>query len=131
MDKPSVGGSQPASAPAQPSSKSAAAAPKLSNEVELGHLPGDGTAPELDIMQLARIGDVAAMEKLFELGDYDATYSDDEGITPLHVRCQFLIPFWGMHLEWVLSLMRLPTVGRHQQSICHVQVSHRQWSRDQ
>ncbi|KAH8902496.1 hypothetical protein BR93DRAFT_932074 [Coniochaeta sp. PMI_546] len=25
------------------------------------------------------------MEKLFESGDYDATYTDDEGITPLHV----------------------------------------------
>lgn len=42
--------------------------------------------PEEDIMQLARVGDVAGMEKLFESGEYDATYVDDEGITPLHVR---------------------------------------------
>lgn len=36
-------------------------------------------------MQLARIGDVPAMEKLFESGEYDATYTDDEGISTLHV----------------------------------------------
>lgn len=41
-----------------------------------------------DIMQIARVGDVAAMEALFEDGDYDATYTDDEGITPLHVSDQ-------------------------------------------
>lgn len=43
--------------------------------------------PENDIMQMARVGDVAGIEKLFESGEYDATYSDDEGITPMHVRC--------------------------------------------
>lgn len=93
-------------APTQPSSKSAAAPAKLSSEVEMDDLPGtagDGapkgaangvaggpaTAPESDIMQPARIGDIAAMEKLFESGEFDATYSDEEGITPLHVggRC--------------------------------------------
>jgi hypothetical protein len=68
-----------------PSSKSMAAAPKLNSEMEMGSLPADEQAPD-DIMQLARIGDVAAMEKLFESGDFDATYCDDEGITPLHVR---------------------------------------------
>jgi ankyrin repeat protein len=41
---------------------------------------------EEDIMQLARLGDIPAMEKLFESKGYDATYMDDEGITPLHVR---------------------------------------------
>ncbi|KAB5517480.1 hypothetical protein GE09DRAFT_566123 [Coniochaeta sp. 2T2.1] len=75
--------SQQAAAPAQPSSKSATAAPKLNNEMEMGTLPGDEAPP--DIMQLARIGDIAAMDKLFEAGEYDATYTDDEGITPLHV----------------------------------------------
>lgn len=38
-----------------------------------------------DVMQLARLGDVPAMEKLFETGGFDATYTDEEGITPLHV----------------------------------------------
>ena len=74
---------QQAAAPAQPSSKSATAAPKLNHEMEMGTLPGDDAPP--DIMQLARIGDIGAMEKLFEGGEYDATYTDDEGITPLHV----------------------------------------------
>ena len=71
----------------QPSSKGAAAAPKVDNsEVELGSLQGDAAANQNDVMHLARIGDVPAMEKLFEAGEFDATYSDDEGITPLHVR---------------------------------------------
>ena len=72
-----------AAAPAQPPSKSGTATPKLNNEMELGTLPGDGT--EVDIMQMARLGDIAGMEKLFEDGEYDATYTDDENITPLHV----------------------------------------------
>ena len=42
-------------------------------------------AAEDDIMQFARTGDVPAMEKLFESGEFDATYTDNEGITPLHV----------------------------------------------
>ncbi|KAK0737167.1 hypothetical protein B0T21DRAFT_286257 [Apiosordaria backusii] len=86
-------------APAQPPSKSDTATPKLNNEVELGNLPGDGEPPQSDIMQMARTGDVHGMEKLFENGDYDATYTDDEGITPLHwaainnqyAMCKFLI----------------------------------------
>jgi palmitoyltransferase len=69
----------------QPSSKSAAAVPKLNSEMEMGSLPADEPAPENDIMQLARIGDIPGMEKLFESGEFDATYTDGEGITPLHV----------------------------------------------
>lgn len=74
-------------APIQPSSKGSAAAPKLnSQEMELGTLPGAEAPAEEEIMQLARVGNVPALEKLFEKGEYDATYTDDEGITPLHVR---------------------------------------------
>ncbi|KAK0630897.1 ankyrin repeat-containing domain protein [Bombardia bombarda] len=84
-------------APAQPPSKSDTATPKLNNEMELGNLPID--PPQPDIMQMARVGDIAAMEKLFENSDYDATYTDEEGITPLHwaainnqfAMCKFLI----------------------------------------
>lgn len=72
-------------APIQPLSKAAVAAPKLNSEMEMGSLPTDGQAQEEDIMQLARLGDVPGMEKLFESGEYDATYSDGDGITPLHV----------------------------------------------
>lgn len=70
--------------PGQPASKSATVAPKLNSEMELGALPGLETAQN-DIMQVARKGDIAAMEKLLDSGDFDATYSDEEGITPLHV----------------------------------------------
>ena len=74
-------------APAQPTSKSGAATPKLNNEVEMGELQNE-SAP-VDIMQIARVGYIAAMEKMFEKGGYDATYTDEEGITPLHVRALF------------------------------------------
>ncbi|KAL1887652.1 palmitoyltransferase akr1 [Ceratocystis pirilliformis] len=58
-----------------------------------------GATDETDIMHFARVGDVAAMERLFETGNYDGTYHDDEGITPLHwaainnqyAMCKFLI----------------------------------------
>jgi len=95
-----------AAAPSQPSSKAAAAAPKLeSPDVEMGRLNGADGAPSADtpaqpdIMQLARTGDVAAMQALFDDEEYDATYTDDEGITPLHwaainnqyAMCKFLL----------------------------------------
>ncbi|KAF1813484.1 hypothetical protein P152DRAFT_394880 [Eremomyces bilateralis CBS 781.70] len=39
---------------------------------------------EEDLMQLARLGEVGAIQKLFDTGKFDATYSDEEGITALH-----------------------------------------------
>lgn len=41
---------------------------------------------EEDIMQLARLGEIAAIQKLFDSGKFDATFKDEQGITPLHVR---------------------------------------------
>lgn len=38
-----------------------------------------------DLMQLARLGEVGPVQKLFQDGKYDAQYMDEEGITPLHV----------------------------------------------
>lgn len=81
----SMSAASAAQPPIQPSSKSSAAVPKLNSDMEMGSLPSDGQNQQDDIMQISRIGDVAAMEKLFESGEFDATYSDDEGITPLHV----------------------------------------------
>ncbi|CAK7209815.1 palmitoyltransferase akr1 [Sporothrix bragantina] len=83
------------SAPAQPPAKASAATPKLNSEMELGSLSNGGStagsttgtaaADEAkDIMHLARVGDVPAMEALFAESEYDATYTDAEGITPLH-----------------------------------------------
>jgi hypothetical protein len=40
---------------------------------------------EEDIMQLARLGEIAGIQKLFDSGKFDATYKDEQGITPLHV----------------------------------------------
>lgn len=52
-----------------------------------------------DIMQLARIGEVGPMQKLFETKKLSAKYTDEEGITPLHwaainnryAMCKFLL----------------------------------------
>ena len=38
-----------------------------------------------DIMQLARIGEIGPMQRMFEEGKAAVDYKDDEGITPLHV----------------------------------------------
>jgi palmitoyltransferase len=38
-----------------------------------------------DIMQLARIGEIGAMQNLFATKKLTANHRDDEGITPLHV----------------------------------------------
>jgi len=65
--------------------KSSAVASRPNSEMEMGALGGDGPGAVDDIMQIARIGDVPAMERLFEAGEFDATYTDEEGITPLHV----------------------------------------------
>lgn len=54
---------------------------------------------EEDIMQLARLGEIGAIQKLFDSGRFDATYKDEQGITPLHwaainnhyALCHFLI----------------------------------------
>lgn len=42
-------------------------------------------AVEDDLMQLARFGEIAAIEKLFDSGKYNANYKDEQGVTPLHV----------------------------------------------
>lgn len=43
---------------------------------------------EDDLMQLARLGEIGAIQKLFDSGKFTAKYKDDEGITALHVRRQ-------------------------------------------
>jgi ankyrin repeat protein len=70
-----------------PNGKTTAAAPKLSDDdhVELKDMLPSGPLPEEDIMQLARVGDIASIEKLYESGKFEPTYCDHEGITPLHV----------------------------------------------
>lgn len=69
------------------SSSDSDAQPTSPHNVELEDL-GDkkNNVPlEEDIMQLARLGELRAIQKLFESGKYDATYKDEQGITALHV----------------------------------------------
>jgi palmitoyltransferase ZDHHC13/17 len=58
------------------------------HHVELEDMADKKPSPPLeeDIMQLARLGEIAAIQKLFDGGKFDATYKDEQGITPLHVR---------------------------------------------
>ncbi|EGD94711.1 palmitoyltransferase [Trichophyton tonsurans CBS 112818] len=62
--------------------------PDTANTVELNTMKPIGVAEaiglEMDIMQLARLGEIAAIKKLFDSGKYDISYRDEEGITPLH-----------------------------------------------
>lgn len=54
---------------------------------------------EDDIMQLARLGEIGAIQKLIDAEKYDANFKDEQGITPLHwaaiknhyALCHFLI----------------------------------------
>ncbi|KAK0118733.1 palmitoyltransferase akr1 [Cadophora gregata f. sp. sojae] len=83
--------------------KAAAVAPKLSDDdhVEMEDMLPSALehSPEDDIMQLARLGDIQGIERLYESGKFDARYCDTEGITPLHwaainnqyAMCQFLL----------------------------------------
>jgi palmitoyltransferase ZDHHC13/17 len=79
--------------PSAPSGKAAAAPPKVTevhDGVELNSLRnGELSKPTLpieeDIMQLARLGEVGAMQKLFDSKKFTSKYQDEEGITPLHV----------------------------------------------
>ena len=88
--KPAIGtGLLQSSSPIMLNGKAPAAAPKLSDDghVELEEMlpPAPEVSPEEDIMQLARLGDILGIEKLFDSGKFDASYCDEEGITPLHV----------------------------------------------
>lgn len=70
--------------------KASAAAPKLSgsdDKVEMKNILSSGPDAQLDedIMQLARLGNIPAIQKLFEAEKFHPTYCDAEGITPLHV----------------------------------------------
>jgi len=41
---------------------------------------------EDDLMALARLGELRAIQKLFDSGKYNASSADEQGITALHVR---------------------------------------------
>jgi hypothetical protein len=64
------------------------AATQENGQVELQEMiSGKPRLPiEDDIMQLARLGEIKSIQKLFDSGKFDSTYKDEQGITPLHVR---------------------------------------------
>lgn len=63
------------------------AAGAANNPVELDDINSRPLLPiEEDLMQLARLGEIGAIQKLFDGGKFDAKYKDEQGITPLHVR---------------------------------------------
>jgi palmitoyltransferase len=83
------------SPPSLPSGKSAAIPPKVATEdvsVELKSMkpersPVRGSIPlGEDIMQIARIGEVSVMQRMFDEEKFTPNHTDEEGITPLHVR---------------------------------------------
>jgi palmitoyltransferase ZDHHC13/17 len=54
--------------------------------VELQDISGRPKLPvEEDIMQLARLGEIRAIQSLYDSKKYSPTYRDEQGITPLHV----------------------------------------------
>ncbi|KAJ5605922.1 hypothetical protein N7510_008703 [Penicillium lagena] len=65
-------------------------------EVEMKNMRPDGSKGsvpvEEDIMQLARMGEIGAMQNLFTAKKFTANHRDEEGITPLHVRFP---PLWA------------------------------------
>ena len=58
------------------------------DKVELSDL--DASPPRLpveqELMQLARLGELRSIQKLFDSGRYTAKSTDEQGITALHVR---------------------------------------------
>lgn len=71
--------------------KSGVAPPKVTADEHVELRDMDESAAEVklplheDVMQLARLGEIGPIQKLFEEGKYDARYKDKEDITPLHV----------------------------------------------
>lgn len=61
----------------------------LNTDVELTSMQPNAPRPSIplgeDIMQLARIGEIGAMQNLFATKKLTANHKDAEGITPLHV----------------------------------------------
>ena len=57
------------------------------DKVELSDL--DGSPPRLpveqDLMQLARLGELRSVQRLFDSGKFSAKSTDEQGITALHV----------------------------------------------
>lgn len=82
--------SPPLQSPIRPVGKAPAAPPQVTavGKIELDKMDASESKLPLheDIMQLARLGEIGPIQKLFDEGKFKATYTDAENITPLHVR---------------------------------------------
>ncbi|KAK9573832.1 palmitoyltransferase akr1 [Aspergillus fumigatus] len=91
-----------------PAGKGTTTPPKVTQQdvsVELKNMRPDRSPPKgsiplgEDIMQIARIGEIGPMQRLFDEKKFTANYQDEEGITPLHwaainnqyAMCKFLL----------------------------------------
>jgi hypothetical protein len=58
---------------------------------------------EEDIMQLARLGEIKAIQNLFDSGKFNPTYTDEQGITPLHVSQDAPLAAFYRSIEFMLT----------------------------
>ena len=71
---------------------------------------------EEDVMKLARYGEIRLIQKLFDTGKVDASYKDEQGLTPLHVRTDIPI--------LCLTATDQNSVGRDQEPLRALPLSH-------
>lgn len=87
------------------------------DRVELSDL--DASPPQLpieqDLMQLARLGELRAIQKLFDSGRYTAKSTDEQGITALHVSHKHTSHTTHSHIHTVLISS---SVGGNQRTRC-------------
>jgi hypothetical protein len=89
---------------------------------------GPNLPVEQDIMHLARLGELAAIQQLIDDGN-DVNYTDEEGITPLHVSKCLCHGVETLLVENVLMVyVSTVLVGSDQQSLRGLQISDRSWS---
>ena len=116
--------------PNLPNAKASAAPPKVTGDdnMELKDVgPQEGKLPlHEDVMQLARIGEIASIQKLFDEGNVDAKYRDKEGITPLHVSSSNITESDVRQCRNDRFL-----VGSYQQPVRRMQILDRSWGRCQ
>ena len=66
--------------------------------VELSDLDASPPRPALpveqDLMQLARLGELRAIQRLFDGGKYTARSADEQSITALHVRPYITVEYY-------------------------------------
>lgn len=91
------------------------------DRVELSDL--DSSPPKLpveqDLMQLARLGELRGIQKLFDSGRYNSKSTDEQGITALHV-CLEWLSIEDMDSRLMLGFI----VGSYKRSSCAMPLPH-------